>query len=101
VFVWSGQRCVGVLTFAEDPRPDAIAALTELRDRLAVSVGVLSGDSSARSAAALAVQGVTMETGMSPDDKLRRVQAATEEGRRSGGGVMFVGDGVNDAPALA
>ena len=101
VFVWSGPLCVGVLTFAEDPRPDAIAALTELRDRLAVSVGVLSGDSSARSAAALAVDGVTMEIGLSPDDKLRRVQAASEEGRRSGGGVLFVGDGVNDAPALA
>lgn len=101
VFVWEGRRCIGVLTFAEEPRSDAVEALRELRVAMALSVGVLSGDSSARAATSLAVDGVALEVGLSPADKLERIQDAVRQSRTAGGAVLYVGDGVNDAPALA
>ena len=101
VYIWSDNRCVGRMVFAEEVRADAAAAVMELRETLALRVGVLSGDSSTPSGAELGLGGLSIESGLSPDDKLARVRAAVDKGRRSGAGVAFVGDGVNDAPALA
>jgi Cu2+-exporting ATPase len=89
------------MVFSEEVRADAAAAVMELRETLALRVGVLSGDSSTPSGAELGLGGLSIERGLSPDDKLTRVRAAVVECRRSGAGVAFVGDGVNDAPALA
>lgn len=100
VHVWADGRYAGWLTFAKDPRADAVFALRELRDAIALPVGVLSGDSSARAAAALAVEGVTWEIGLRPEEKLNRVQDAVRAARVAGGAVLYAGDGVNDAPAL-
>lgn len=101
VVVRSAGRLLAILRFREDLRPDAVEALDELRKQLAVEIGVLSGDSSAESLAMLSKEGVNVSVGLSPDEKLDRVRAASEAARRAGGAVAFVGDGVNDAPALA
>jgi P-type Cu2+ transporter len=101
VLVRSAGRLLATLRFAEEVRGDAAASIAELRDGLGVEVGVLSGDSAAPALRGLADGGVEVATGLLPDDKLRRVAAATARARREGGAVGFVGDGVNDAPALA
>lgn len=72
-----------------------MAALTELTGRAPV---LLTGDNE-RAAHRLAAEvGITdVRAGLLPQDKVTAVQAWEAEGRR----VLVVGDGVNDAPALA
>ncbi|MFP8908320.1 HAD-IC family P-type ATPase, partial [Streptomyces atacamensis] len=89
---------VGVLGITDRLRPDAaatVAALTELTGRPPV---LLTGDNE-RAAGRLAAEvGITdVRAGLLPQDKAATVQAWERQGRR----VLVVGDGVNDAPALA
>ncbi|WP_435240821.1 heavy metal translocating P-type ATPase [Streptomyces cucumeris] len=89
---------VGVLGIADRLRPDAaatVAALTRLTGRTPV---LLTGDNE-RAAGQLATEvGITeVRAGMLPQDKAAAVQEWAAGGRR----VLVVGDGVNDAPALA
>ena len=89
---------VGVIGIADRLRPDAaatVAALTELTGRTPV---LLTGDNE-RAAKHLAAQvGISeVRAGLLPQDKVAAVRKLESEGRR----VLVVGDGVNDAPALA
>ncbi|MFJ2512895.1 heavy metal translocating P-type ATPase [Streptomyces griseoviridis] len=89
---------VGVLGIADRPRPDAratVAALTRLTGRAPV---LLTGDNE-RAARHLAAEvGITdVRAGLLPEDKVAAVRGWEAEGLK----VLVVGDGVNDAPALA
>ncbi|MFG3258486.1 heavy metal translocating P-type ATPase [Streptomyces sp. NPDC048172] len=89
---------VGVLGITDRPRPDAaatVAALTALTGRTPV---LLTGDNE-RAARRLADEvGITeVRAGLLPQDKVAAVREWEAAGRR----VLVVGDGVNDAPALA
>ncbi|MTE22362.1 cadmium-translocating P-type ATPase [Streptomyces sp. TRM43335] len=89
---------VGVLGVADRLRPDAaatVAALTELTGRPPV---LLTGDNE-RAAERLAAEvGITdVHAGLLPQDKVAAVRGWERQGRN----VLVVGDGVNDAPALA
>ncbi|MEU6387940.1 heavy metal translocating P-type ATPase [Streptomyces sp. NPDC046939] len=89
---------VGLLGIADRLRPDAaatVAALTALTGR---APALLTGDN-ARAARHLAAEvGITdVRAGLLPQDKVAAVREWEAEGRR----VLVVGDGVNDAPALA
>ncbi|MEW5850069.1 MAG: heavy metal translocating P-type ATPase [Myxococcota bacterium] len=90
---------VGVLALADPVKSDSAEAIARLRD-MGVRVVMLTGDN-ARTAAAVAAQ-----VGLSPDDvraevlpqdKAREVQRLKQAGQV----VAMVGDGINDAPALA
>ncbi len=85
------------LCFHDPLRPDAAAVVTELQ-RQGFEVALLSGDRPA------AVEAVARELGIErwqaacrPDDKVARLHDLEQQGRR----VLMVGDGLNDAPALA
>ncbi len=79
------------------PRPEARSVVDSLQHR-GLRPALLSGDSQAAAAQLAAAVGIDDATGgCSPGDKLREIHRRHQEGRR----IAFVGDGINDAPALA
>ncbi|MEV6762580.1 heavy metal translocating P-type ATPase [Streptomyces sp. NPDC051105] len=88
----------GVLGIADRLRPDAaatVAALTRLTGRTPV---LLTGDNERAARRLAAEAGITeVRAGLLPQDKAAAVKEWEAEGHR----VLVVGDGVNDAPALA
>jgi Cu2+-exporting ATPase len=86
-----------VLGVADAPRPTSATAVTSLRE-MGVRVVMLTGDNRATAehiAAQLGIEEVIAE--VRPGDKADRVRELQASGAR----VAMVGDGVNDAPALA
>ncbi len=87
----------GVIALADAPRPTAAAAVAALHE-LGIQVVMLTGDNQAtarRVADQLGIDQVIAE--VLPADKSAQITRLQEAGRR----VAMVGDGVNDAPALA
>jgi Cu+-exporting ATPase len=100
VFVEADGRPVGRLALADRLRPSAAPAVRGLSER-GIAVSILSGDSPAAARAAAASLGLPAEAGrggLLPADKVEAVARLRAE---AGGPVAFVGDGLNDAPALA
>ena len=98
VLVASGGEAIGIIEVADRAREGGKDALEMLRQQGVKHIVILTGDSQStarRIADELGVDDVRAE--LLPDDKLRIV----EELRRQFGPVAMVGDGVNDAPALA
>lgn len=91
-------RILGVLGVADSVRPVAREVIQQLRQLGVQKTVLLTGDN-ARAARAIAVQtGIDdYRAGLLPEEKLRII----EDLRREYGTVVMVGDGVNDAPALA
>ncbi|MEU6970318.1 heavy metal translocating P-type ATPase [Kitasatospora aureofaciens] len=89
---------VGVLGIADRLRPDAAATVTALTALTGTAPVLLTGDNP-RAAARLAAEvGITdVRAGLLPQDKVTAVQEQERAGRK----VLVLGDGVNDAPALA
>jgi Cu+-exporting ATPase len=78
-------------------RPDATAAVAGLR-RSGLQIIMLTGDSAAAAAPIAQQAGITeVEAGLDPAGKLARIRALQQNGLR----VAMVGDGINDAAALA
>lgn len=97
VFVALDGVLAGLLTLADRPEPKAQRAVAELRAR-GLRVVMLTGDRRGTAAAVAASVGIDeIEAELLPEDKARIVGAERARGRR----VAMVGDGVNDAPALA
>jgi Cd2+/Zn2+-exporting ATPase len=96
VLVADGQ-VFGLLAVRDEPRADAPEGLARLKS-LGIESLILTGDNR-RTAAAIAgrLGGVEYRAELMPEDKLRIVG----ELRQAGRSVAQVGDGINDAPALA
>src|SRR5262249_31458625 len=96
ILVAQGGRLLGAIEIADKLRPEASAAVAELK-QLGLRVMLLTGDaeSVARSVGTrLGIDEVAAE--LLPQDKVERIKALIGEGCN----VVMVGDGVNDAPAL-
>jgi len=88
---------VGALALEDEVRPEARAAVAELR-ALGIEVAMLTGDTKPVAAAVAEDLGITeVFAEVLPEDKDAAVADLQDRGRR----VAMVGDGVNDAPALA
>ncbi|RVU45021.1 heavy metal translocating P-type ATPase [Rubrivivax rivuli] len=89
-------RLLGWLAFADAPKPGAAAAVAQLQ-ALGVQVVLISGDQRASAEGVAAAVGITdVRAEVLPADKARIVGELKQIGP-----VAMVGDGINDAPALA
>jgi Cu+-exporting ATPase len=92
-----GGRVEAVYLVADTAKPEAAAAIAALHD-LGVETVMVTGDREATARAVAATVGIDrVVADVLPEDKVDVVAALQAEGRR----VAVVGDGVNDAPALA
>ncbi|MCF7547448.1 cation-translocating P-type ATPase [Pseudonocardia sp. WMMC193] len=97
VLVAVDGRAVGVIALADAPRPTAAAAVSALHE-LGVQVVMLTGDNEATARRIADRLGIdTVLADVLPGDKAAQISRLQDEGHR----VAMVGDGVNDAPALA
>lgn len=88
---------VAVMALSDAPRPGSAAAVVQLRG-LGVDVVMLSGDRAAAAQAVAAQIDITdVVAGVLPDGKAAEIERLSAGGRH----VAMVGDGINDAPALA
>ena len=98
VLVARDGQPVGIIAIADRPRESSRDAIDLLRAHGVAHIVMLTGDSRGTATAIAAELGVDeFRAELLPEDKV----AAVEELRRAYGSVAMVGDGVNDAPALA
>ena len=97
IFVAIDGRSAGVLTVADPVKSTTPLALAELRE-LGVNVLMLTGDNPRTAEAVARKLGIAdFQAGVTPHDKHEKVKSLKAAGRIVG----MVGDGINDAPALA
>ena len=97
VFVAENGRILGLLGFADQPKPSAAAAVAELK-RMGLKVVMITGDNAGTAKAmggTLSIDRILAE--VLPGDKAAEIRRLREAGEV----VAMVGDGINDAPALA
>jgi Cu+-exporting ATPase len=97
--VTDGLALRALMAFADEPKPEAVQAIARLRER-GLRLVMISGDNRAAAhamARRLGLKPEEVQAEVLPGEKSARVAAL----RESGHVVAMVGDGVNDAPALA
>ncbi|BET46481.1 heavy metal translocating P-type ATPase [Kitasatospora aureofaciens] len=89
---------LGTLALTDRVRADAAPATAALTALTGTAPALLTGDHAAAAARVADATGITdVRAGLLPEDKVEAVRDRERAGRK----VLFVGDGVNDAPALA
>jgi Cd2+/Zn2+-exporting ATPase/Cu+-exporting ATPase len=97
LYVARDGELAGILAAADTLRPEVPDALATVR-KLGIShIELLTGDNERTAAALAGALGVSFRANLLPEDKIRIVKDYQAQGRT----VVLVGDGVNDAPALA
>ena len=98
VIVIGDERSVwGVVGLRDELRPTAKTALVALRAAGVRRIAMLTGDNLGTATAIARELGIdTVHAGLKPEDKVSRIRELAKQGH-----VAMVGDGVNDAPALA
>jgi Cd2+/Zn2+-exporting ATPase len=94
VAVFREKTPLGLIAMRDEPRTDAKDAVRQLTAMGVTSV-ILTGDNPRTAAAIAGALGLAFEAGLLPEDKLARIRAFAARD-----GVMMIGDGINDAPAL-
>lgn len=97
LYVASNQGALGVLAAADELRPEVPQAIQSAR-RLGIKhIELLTGDNQLSAAALAGNLDIPYQAELLPEDKIEIVKGYQSKGRT----VIMVGDGVNDAPALA
>ncbi len=99
VFVASSDHLEGLLALRDDPREYAREAVEDLK-RMGLQVGMITGDNAATARAVAELVGIDEDRVFAEVFPDRKAQVVQEE-RSRGFVVGMVGDGINDAPALA
>ncbi len=98
VYVGTDRGIVGAMAFGDRLKPDAAAAIRHLKYEGVGWITILSGDHPDAVRAVAAELGADeVRAGLLPHEKVEAVEALEARSR----GVAMVGDGVNDAPAMA
>ncbi|MCR4310485.1 MAG: cation-translocating P-type ATPase [Deltaproteobacteria bacterium] len=98
VLVGSEKMPLGMIVLRDSVRKEANSALAELRSLGARNFTMLTGDNPETGQAIASQLPIdAVYAGLLPEDKVRVVREAVDKGNR----VAMVGDGINDAPALA
>lgn len=96
VYVQKDSAVIGLLALQDAPRPEAKAVLSELKNR-GIKTVMLTGDNQQLAGKIGRQLGIDqVEAGLLPGEKADRLAKLQEAGP-----VAFVGDGINDAPALS
>jgi len=99
IVVGVGEQVIGYIALADTIRPSAKITITALKNAGVKRVVMLSGDAPVVAKAVGEQLGLSPEDslgGLLPEDKVKKIEVLRKEGM-----VAFVGDGVNDAAALA
>ena len=97
LYIERDGRLAGVLAAADTIRPEVPEALAAVRALGIKHIELLTGDSERTAAGLAEAIGIPFRAELLPEDKIAIVRRYQQEGHR----VVMVGDGVNDAPALA
>jgi P-type Cu+ transporter len=96
ILVAMGDTLAGMISVADAPRPEAAEVVKSLRD-LGIRIAMLTGDDATTAGAMAERLGIgDVKAEVMPPDKAAAITEYQKEGR-----VAMVGDGINDAPALA
>lgn len=90
-------QCLGLLAFADLVRPGVAEALTTLRELGIQRIEHITGDHEEAARTLAEPLGIAWRARLLPEDKLRIV----EDYQAAGHVLVMIGDGINDAPALA
>ncbi len=94
VILVGSDRVEGVIALEDEPRKNAKEVVTELR-KMGLKTVMLTGDNERTARAVASKLGIDeFRSGLSPEDKVRVMAELPEH-------IVMVGDGINDAPALA
>ena len=100
VVVFREKQALGLIAMRDEPRADAVEGVRQLAAMGVTSV-MLTGDNARTGAAIAGLMGIEHRAELMPEDKVTEIKAMAASAKATGGGVIMVGDGINDAPALA
>ncbi|MEP6755206.1 MAG: HAD-IC family P-type ATPase, partial [Chthonomonadales bacterium] len=96
-YIGAGKDCIGLLVFEDKIRPESAELIRRLKVMKIDHILMLTGDAPETAKAVAKRLGIKeFFARLQPDEKLKHIQELAEKRV-----VMMVGDGINDAPALA